>query len=233
MAKNDLIESALTTPASATSSTIKTLVEVLDTDPKYALTPDPTGSLNLSEDQKKFIELYINFRNFGVVASMMKIKVDDAVDIYMSFNVKNEIERINNAIHQHQYAHRMLELDEMGGYLSALVEDKYVPEVDRLKPMDKVKVIDMLLKLQGAKALLSKDAAVDITDMDDNIKELSVASIQHLISTIESGKGMPKEFDEDTEDKLAMSGMSPSDIEALKNLPTEDVIRILNDATKK
>lgn len=208
------------------------LIEKLKTDPLYSLEADPTGALNLTNEEKRFIELYINYRNFGVVSTMMNIKVEDAVNIYMKFDVKNEIERINSAIYKHQYCKKMIDIDEIGGYLSSLMDDSFVPEVDRLKPMDKVKVADMILKVRQIQneILQRNQEIIDVGKTDDALKELSVSSIKQLIDNIESGDSA---LDEETEQKIKDSTMSPSDIDALKSLPTTDIISILNEATKQ
>ena len=105
-------------------------VEKLDTDIRYSIAIDPEDKYNLSQSQKDFIEFYVQWKNIPLAAKMAGIDKDTAMQYYNTYGVKREIDRISLALYHRQFATKMLNLDEIGGYLTSFT---ILPSLIRLK----------------------------------------------------------------------------------------------------
>lgn len=155
----------------------------LDTNPEYSLIVDPTNKYALSTTTKEFVRYYIEYRNIGTAATFCNIENDEALEIFSSFAVQQEIRRISKALYHRQFSKKMLSMDEICGFLSSLIEDSEVPIADRLSNKDKLSVIRLLIEINKYKIEAMTDPSIlmmkDITEL---VKDLSVGAIKSLIN---------------------------------------------------
>lgn len=196
-------------------------LEELEKDPKYSLEVDPENKYDLSDEQKTFIRLYVEHKNLATVAYFMDIKMDVAKSYLMSYYSQNEIRRINLAMYHRQFNTRMATLDEIGGYLTSVLIDN-VPEADRLKAPEKLRVIQLLVDLNKLKMQSLEDPAVIMAkDIDIQIKQLSVATIEQLLAQdkAKEKKDVVYEINNDT--------ISPEEAAYLSSLSTTELLDII------
>lgn len=204
----------------------------LETNPEFSLKIDPLNKYNLNNTHKKFIQNYINYRNLDTVSKLMNIPFEESLQYYNNEVTQIEIRRINKALYHRRFASKLLDLDELGGYLSTLLTEEYVPKVESLGTVDKLKVVDMLLKIINMKKeAFNQPSIIMEKDIDYQIKELSVDSIKNLLAQ--------KNLDKDKEKKGDLikqldSDQILSDEEKmyLESLSTKELIKLLNETNK-
>ena len=203
----------------------KEYISDLDTNPKYSLEVDPENKYHMSEQQKEFIKHYVNFKSVATAAEICGIDMDIAKAYFVSFQSQAEIRRINLALYQRQFANKLLTLDEIGGYLTSLITDENVPLADQLKTIDKLKVISMLIDLNKTKIeSLSNPTTIMAQDLDIEIKNLSIQTIQQLLKAEKKQKVIETgEFAE---------VLSPEENAYLSALSTKELLSLIDETNK-
>lgn len=199
------------------------LVE-LESNPEYSLYPDPTNKYNMSDEQKNFIIQYVQFKSIGTAMELSGLQPEEAKRFFVSYNTQQEIRRINRALYLRQFHNKLLDLDQIGGWLSSLLTDENVPIGDQLKTPDKLKVANMIIDLfklkqesmQNPQELMKKDLNIEI-------KNLSVTTIQQLL----------KSSEKDTNAIVTNANLSAEEKEYLNTLPTEQLLQILEETNKE
>ena len=200
----------------------------LDKNPEFSLKVDPLDKYSMST-QKAFIKNYVEFKSVPMAAELSGIDIDTAKSYFVAYSSQQEIRRINRAMYQRQFSHKLLTIDELGGYLSSLITDENVPLADRVKTMDKVKIAQMLIDLQTYKNEGIEDPSKLInTDIEGEIKELSVKSIKLLIAQTDKKKKDEKDKVVETVDTT----LSPEEETFLKTLPTKDILNLIEETNK-
>lgn len=199
----------------------------LENNPQYSLIVDPENKYNMPELQKKFIEYYVQFKNVGTAAELAEIDMDTAKSFYVAYSTQQEIRRINKALYQRQFRNKLLSLDEIGGYLSSLLMDENIPIADRLKAGDKLKVAQMIIDLN----LKKQEALIDPTvimqnNIDVQIKDLSVKTIQQLLNTMSSKNQNESEI-------IGNTSLTPEEEAYLNTLPAKDILQLLEETNSK
>jgi len=208
----------------------------LATNPEYSLDVDPTNKYSMTDTQKAFIKNYVNFKSIPMAAELTGIDLDTAKSYFVAWSSQQEIRRINRAMYQRQFSHKLLTIDELGGYLSSLITDENVPLADRVKTMDKVRIAQMLIDLQ-----LYKNQAIDNPDelldfnIEGEIKELSVKSIKMLLY---QKKKEDKDNDKDKKDAVIDARndddktLLPEEEAFLKTLPADELLKLIDETEK-
>lgn len=163
----------------------------LDTNAEYSLIVDPMNRYNLSDKQKEFINNYINTKSIPLAAELSEISIDTAKKYFTSYATKQEIKRINRAIYQRRFSNKLLSLDQIAGYLTSYITEEDVPLAEQVKPMEKVRIIQMLIDLNILKQnSINNPNIIMNTDIESEIKNLSVKSIRELIyqANLKAGK---------------------------------------------
>ena len=233
MSRPKKIDKARQQELSVISENSKEIQEVymneLDTNPKYSLSVDPLNKYSMSEPQKKFIQYYVEFKNISTAAELAEISMEVAKQFFVAFSTQAEIRRINLALYQRQFCNKMLDLDQIGGYLTSLLTDDNVTIADRLKTSDKLRVAQMLIDLNKFKAESMMDPMTLMTkDIDVEIKSLSVATIRSLIKTQREMNDEKKEIISSVADD-----MTPEESAYLSTLPTKDLLKLIEDSQSK
>lgn len=204
--------------------------EELETNPQFSLIPDPKGELSLSNDQKAFITHYVQFKNIAMASELAGIELDEARQMFVSYDVQKEIRRINKALYHRQFRDKMLTIDEIGGWLTSLLTDNNVPLVDQLKTTDKLRVADMLIKLNEYKAgAITNPGEFAARDIEVEIKNLSVNAIQTLLvqnNVIKEKNSAIDKLDPDTV-------LTVEERAYLSTLPLKDLLQMIEDANQK
>lgn len=212
------------------SSLTESLSAELETNPEFSLNVDPTDKYSMSEEQKTFIKNYVEFKSIPMAAELSGIDIDVAKSYFVAYSSQQEIRRINRAMYQRQFSHKLLTIDELGGYLSSLITDENVPLADRVKTMDKVRIAQMLIDLQTYKNDGIDDPSKIIdADIEGEIKNLSVKSIKLLIAQNNKKKD---EKEKNEAIKNASSMLSPEEEVFLKTLPTKDILNLIEETSK-
>lgn len=196
----------------------------LNTDEEFSLEIDPLNYYNFDKEEKDFIKNYCQYKNILLAADMSNIEVSKAKEIFNKYLVQEEIRRINRAMYHKSFAHKLLSLDDLGGYLSCLLTDENIPIGDRLLNKDKLKVVEQLIKLHELKQETLNDPKKIIdTDIEQELKELSVGSLKNLIKKSEENENK-KEYIDKIKEK---GGLSIEEEEFLKTLSKEELEKII------
>lgn len=206
----------------------KSHIQEVESSPEYSLIVDPENKYNMCEGQKKFIEYYVQFKNVETAAELTGIDMDIAKQYFVSWNTQQEIRRINRALYHRQFNNKLLSLDEIGGYLTSLLTDENVPIGDQLKSRDKLAVAKMLIDLIELKKESFENPQVIMSkNLDVQIKNLSISTIQSLLNQNERDKVELRNKIYENED------LSIEEKAYLETLPTEALLQLIEDSTKK
>lgn len=207
------------------------LVKELDENPEFSLEVDPTNKYSMSEEQKRFVKNYCEFKSIPMSAELSGISLDTAKSYFVAYSSQQEIRRINRAMYQKQFSNKLLTIDEISNWLSSLITDENVPIADRVKTMDKVRIAQILIDLQLYKndSINNPSSLLD-TDIETEIKELSVKSIKTLLKQKNTKEDKKAEVIDAIQSKQALS---PEEEIFLKTLPTKDILTLLNSSDKK
>ena len=206
-------------------------IEKLDTDKRYSVSViDPDDKYNLSQSQKDFIKYYVNWKNIPLASKMAGIDKDTGMQYYNTYGVKREIDRISMALYHRAFAVKMLNLDEIGGYLTSLVMDINVPEADKLNVKDKIGVMKLLAEIneKKQKAIADPSNIIDV-DITEQLTDLSVGAIKTMIATSSNGKDRKtkEQLIEEIKD-LNDGRLSMEELSHLSMLPVKDLIQMVS-----
>lgn len=205
-------------------------INKIETDPEYSLEVDPTDKYSMTKDQKEFIRQYVQFKNIPLACQLAGIDEKEGRSYYLAYSSQQEIRRINLAMYHRQFSTKLLNLDEIGGYLTSLLIDENVPVTDRLETKDKLKVAQMIIDLNELKRTAFSDPEViDAVEVSEQIKDLSVKSIKQLISASHND-GPDKSKDEIIERLDDENNLSGEEIAYLKTLPVDQLLQLLENS---
>lgn len=208
-------------------------VNKLNTDPEYSIEVDPLGLYNMTKEEKEFVKYWIDFMDINLVCLHMQIQPETALDYYHMYPVQQEIRRIRMSMYLRQFATRMLTVDEIGGYLTAVLTDQ-VPTKDMLSEKDKLQVAKLLLDINKLKAeSYANPSIITYADFEENLKDLSTKSIRQLI---ENSMDSAKEQNEKTEiiQEMDKDGLfTPEDTQYLKTLTQKELTDLQNQMNKE
>ena len=201
----------------------------LDTNPKYSLDVNPENKYQMTLTDKEFVKHYVQFKNVNTVADVMGIDQDLANQMFVSYPIQSEIRRINLALYHRQFASRLLSLDEIGGYLSSMLTDNYVPLADQMKPTEKLRVIELLIKLNEMKLnSMTNPSGLMEKDLSAQLKDLSVETIKQLLMQNASKNKKQNIIDDINKDGL----LSIEEKAYLETLSTQELLKLVDDTNK-
>lgn len=228
--KNDITEKI---PFSELDPLEQNYIDKIKTDPKYSLEVDPTGVYHMSDEQKDFIKNYIQFKNIPLAAQLTGIEEGIATQYWQMYSSQQEIRRINLAMYHRQFATKLINIDEIGGYLTSILMDENVPIVERLKTKEKLDVVKLLMEVNKLKQnAMSQPQTIDAVVIEEQLKDLSVESIQHMIAISGDPKNIQEKEDIIQEIHWANNKLSPEELSYLKTLPTNELLKMLDDLKK-
>lgn len=200
------------------------LMTELETNPEYSLEADPEGKLKMSSIEKDFIRHYVQFKSVGTAADLVGITMDEARPMFIDYKVQNEIRRINRALYQRQFASKLISVDAIGGYLSSLLTGENVPIADQLKTGEKLRVVELLLRLNELKAGMSDPKDIMSRDISIQIKNLSVNTIQQLLQQNNTLKEKNSAINSIDDGSLTME-----EKDYLRSLPLPELLKMIEE----
>lgn len=199
----------------------------LKEDPELSLEVDPTNKYHFTEDQKKFIHYYCEFKSILTAGEMAKIDMDKAKDYFIAYSTQSEIRRINRAMYHRQFRAKLLSLDDIAGYLCSLLTDE-VPYADRLDTSGKLRVIPLLLQVKQLKAMSVTDPSIIANQhIEDVLRKSSIDVIQKLLNEINSNNPSNPPL------TMGSSSLSAEEKEYLNTLPTDELLELINISSSK
>lgn len=231
MAKKKKKNNELTIPGSNLNELQSAHIDELNSNPKYSLEVDPSNKYNLSDIQKQFILNYVNFKNVNTAAEVTGYVQDDANKFFASYACQQEIRRLNMALYQRRFASKLISIDQIGGYLSSMLTDEYVPLAEQLSPSEKLRVIDTIIKINELKAnAFNNPGNILHANIDEELKNMTITTIQQMI--VQSGK--PNKNNEVIIETLNNNDvLSPEEKAYLETLPTNELIKLANSINKE
>lgn len=206
----------------------QSFITELDSNPEFSLDADPEGKLKMSTTQKDFIRHYIQFKSVGSAADLAGITMDEAKLMFVDYKVQNEIRRINRALYQRQFASKLISVDAIGGYLSSLLTGDNVPIADQLKTGEKLRVVELLLRLNELKAGMTEPDELMKSDISVQIKNLSIATIQQLLiqnNNINEKNRLISSVDD--------GSLTMEDKSYLQSLPLPELLQLIEETNKE
>ena len=198
-------------------------IKEIESNPEFSLLVDPENKYDMPDLQKEFIRFYCEYKNIGAAAELAGIDADTAKLYYTSYNSQQEIRRINRAMYQRQFCTKLIDLDQIGGYLTSMLTDVNVPIADRLKSSEKLRVVELLMKLNQMKIEGMQDPTkIMENDLESQIKNLSISAITELLNQSTKLKDKNKIVAEFTDQ------MTPEETAYLSTLPTKDLLELLD-----
>lgn len=213
----------------------------LENESKYQITVDPDNIYDMSAEHKKFVELFVQYRNLAVVAELMSIEPVLAKDYFTRYSTQQEIRRINSAFYHRQVATNIIAFEDIGSYLSSWLIGSDITEADRLKKGEKLQVVKLLMDWhKSMREIIQAPEIITIQTIEDEIKELSVANIKQLLTTKsilktnEEKKLSKPQFNSDDKDELIAqlnedNMLSKEELEYLETLSVKDLLSLLKD----
>lgn len=208
---------------------IDDLSEDLESDPEFSLKVDPKRKYRMSKEQKAFISHYIEFMSIPLACDLAGISIDEGKEYFKEYNTQQEIKRINRAKYIRQFNTKMLNLKEIGGYLTSVIMDNNTSSKDNIKIGDKLKSAQMLIDINKYMDSCIKDPSMiidcNVVDIEKEIKDLSVKSIKSLI---ESNKVESINVDDIPNNSLTVEQEA-----YIKNLPVKDLLNTIESLNIK
>ena len=183
------------------------------TKPEYSLVVDPTNKYEFTDEQKKFIENFVQLRNVEISAQLSGLDPNEALSFALSYNAQEEVRRINKAIAHRQFSTKMANLDEIGGYLTSLLTGENLPFAEILSVKDKIDVAKLLIKVNELQQDSINDPSILMgKSLDFDLNDLSVKTIKSLLENMET--------DEDVRN-IDVTRMSPEEVARVRTQPKE------------
>lgn len=205
----------------------------LETNPQYSLDVDPQNLYTMDKSTKEFVKQYVQLKNIAIAADLSNVQIDDAKAFFLSYPVQQEIRRINMAMYHRQFKAKLLSLEDIGRWLSALMVDDNVPIVDRLRPTEKLKVAQMLIDLHVLHYnAINNPQTIVYKDIETNVKKLSVDAIKALIyqDTLEIDNNNKEQVIGQLDN---VKTLTSEEIAYLKTLTLDELLDVLNTSAKK
>ncbi len=210
----------------------KQYIDKLESDPLYSLEPDPTGEYKMSDQQKDFIRQFIQYNNVPIVCELLHMEEETARNYLLQISTQNELNRIKQARYQRQFANKLISIDQIGGYLTSILTDKDVPVYEQLSMKQRLKVSELLLKVNDMKnkALDNPIEFVDTKEVVEQVKDMSSNDIKKLINKSQDKKiNLEKELIITQLNKD--NDLTAEDLDYLRTLSIED-LKKLNQGDK-
>lgn len=189
---------------------------LLNTDPKYSLSVDPENKYHFDDKEKDFILQMVQYKNVQFVSTvMLGIPLEEGVELYKSYDIQQEIKRINLAMYARRFATKMADLDQLGGFLTSGLIDENVPVSERWGAKEKLTATKMLINLNMLKKeSLNNPPIIEAVEIQKDLEKLNPREIQRLIEY--------NDEDENEEEKERLIDIINQDnmlsMEELKNL---------------
>lgn len=198
--------------------------KLLENDSAYSLEVDPKKKYKMTDKEKNFVRFYLEYRNVPYVANILGIKIDEANEMFSSYNVQQEIKRINNSLCLRQFQTKMLSIPELAAYLTSFITDENVPTAKQLSTADKVDLAKYLINLNVSMSQAMTDPSVVMTNtFETKVKDMSVEAIKSMLNASDN-----MEKKRALIDKINVKGqLTLEDVSFLETLSVDELLNIL------
>lgn len=210
----------------------KEYIEKLNSDPIYSLEVDPTGEYKMTQSQKDFILQFLQYNNIPIVCELLHMEEDTARGYLLQPSTQNELNRIRQARYQRQFANKLINIDQIGSYLTSMLTDYNVPVYEQLSMKQRLKVVELLIKVNDMKnkAIDRPIELINTKEVVEQVKDMSPNDIKKLIDKSQDKKlSLEKELIITQLNKD--NDLTQEDIEYLRSLSVEE-LKKLNQGDK-
>jgi len=206
--------------------------ENLDNNPQFSLDVDPLGQYHMTDEHKQIIRMYCDTMNPLLVQTVLGISTEDYNAVMSMYSSQEEIRRIMKAKYQRRFATKMLDLNAIGGYLTTMITDEYVPTNERLNSKDKLSAVSMLIELNKLKAeALINPQVVNYGEVEDAAKKMTTTAIKNLLASTKKPNNEKNDLVSVINSK-SNNTLLPEEIDYLKSLSTVELMKLLNSLSK-
>lgn len=203
----------------------------LESKPEFSLVVDPENKYKMDILTKEFVRHYIEHRNISTAAMFCRIETDAAIELFTSYPVQQEVRRISRALYHRQFSKKMMSLNDIGGFLSSLIEDSELPEADKLSTKDKLAVVRLLIDLNQLKLTSMQDPSIlMMRDVNVLVKDLSVGAIKSMLTQTDKDEET-RQVINDANMHRQLTGEPMLTVEEtayLESLSAEEALELLN-----
>lgn len=162
---------------------------------------------HFSEPEKEFIKTYFLTNSLSLVKEHLNIDLDTCASYYRNTYVRECIKYLNMFKHKLIYQRKMLNLEQMGSFLSSYILDYNVADNDKLDKKEKLEYMKLLLELHKViNNSLQEPAILNKYDtLDVQFKELSIQTIKSLLHNKQNSAAMSSY---DNKDDLIINELS-------------------------
>ena len=187
--------------------------QAVQENPEYSLVVDPLNKYKFTDEEKKFIENFVQLRNVEIAAQLSGLDPTIALSFALSYNAQEEVRRINKAIAHRQFSTKMANLEEIGGYLTSLLTGENLPFAEILTVKDKIDVTKLLVKVNELQIEgIENPATIMGKNIDVDLNNLSVETIKSLLDNLDKNDDI-KQID--------FTKMNPEEIAKIKTQPKQ------------
>lgn len=229
MAKKEEVQVLL--PEEVNPTLHENYAQEINTNPLYSLQPDPLGTYGLDDETKQFIKLYTEYESIPTVCEIMGIDIKKGRLYYFQRAVQNEISRIKNAMYHRQFANRLLNINEIGGYLTSLLMDN-VPKAQQIGGKQKLQVVKMLIDINFKLDESMSKGDIEILDESEINKKLEKLNINELKQLISPNNETQIERDKKEEIIKAhtdIDKLSDNELKELLSLTLDELEKVFAD----
>lgn len=142
---------------------------------------------------KDFILVYYQSGNLVATTKCLNISIEDAVSIYKEPRVQEVLRELNLERHRLMFSQKMLNLEEIGSYLSNVILDTNISDDNKLSARDKLDAAKLLLEVHNTinNSLSDPVTLNNYEILDMQFKDLSVNTIKSLLSNVNNDNKKP------------------------------------------
>lgn len=182
---------------------------------------DPSGIHTFTEDEKEFIKTWVQYKNINVVSSVLDMGQNEVAKKLNDYYIWGEIRRLSGAISKVMISQKIMTLDEMQSYLSALITDNGLTFSDQLITRDKITAMKLLLDIKKTKADVYNGDVNAVSDIPaKQLESLSVDTIKALLDNKEMSEKKTKIIQE------LSDNLSAEEINELKQKPLDELLEM-------
>lgn len=141
--------------------------------------------ITLSPLQKDFLFIFFQTNSLTTTKNYLNISLEDVVKIYKDPLIQDILRILQLHRHREIFKMKMLNLEEIGSYLSNQLLDLNLGEADRLTPKEKLEATKLLLDVH-TKLNNSIQNPIELDSyqiLDMQLKNLSISTIKSLLNS--------------------------------------------------
>lgn len=209
------------------------LVNSVETDIEYSLDIDPQNLYGFTDIERKTLQVYIDTKSIIATSTLVGTTTHNVIALIQSYKGQQEIRRINKALCQRRFAHKILSIDEIAAWLSSGITDDNITSNEKFTSQQKLTAAKMLLDLQTLKSSIADNPdEILYSDIEQDVKHMSLKSIKNMIHN-QSMKDQLAEK-EKLINKINVDGLfTQEEIAYMRTLTITELNELLNSVNKE